>query len=85
MALPTAVSSVAPLGGAYRVNSEVGQAAYDDPGGKIGVLISAVNLLTAQVSYIQTLITSAANSAVTFSGLSTTAFSNTYVSITNFS
>ena len=84
MALPGAVSSVVALGGAYRVNDALGMAAYDDPGGKIGVLISAVTMLTAQVSYIQTLISAAYGSGITFSGISTTAFSATYGTISNF-
>ena len=82
--MPTAVSSVTTLPGASRVNTVLGMAAYDDPGGKIALLVSAVNMLTAQVSYIQTLVSASFQSGVTFSGMSTTTFSGTYVSVTNF-
>ena len=82
--MPTAVSSVASLAGAFRVNNELGMAAYDDPGGKIALLVSAVTMLTAQVSYIQTLISASYQSGITFSGISTTTFSATYGTISNF-
>ncbi len=85
MALPTAFSSVTSLAGGIRVNSVMGLAGYEDLGGKVALALSAINLLTVQVSYIQSLLTSANLSAVGFSALSTTAFSNTYVQVSNFS
>jgi hypothetical protein len=84
MPLPMAFSSVTSLVGALRVNYSFPAAAQEDLGGKCAQLVSYVNQLTVQVSYIQSLLTSANLSAVGFSALSATAFSNTPTTITNF-
>ena len=81
--MPQAFSSVTSLMGGLRVNYQLGLAAYDDPAGKIALCVSGLNQLFAQVSYIQNLLTCANLSAIGFSTLSTTAFSNTPVVIGN--
>src|SRR5205814_6946256 len=52
-----AFSSITALPGALRVNYALGLAAYEDPGGKLAILVSNFNQLSLQVSYIQQLIT----------------------------
>lgn len=85
MALPQAISSIATRIGALRVNWVLpAPASYEDLGGKCQLLISNVNQLAAQVSYLQTLVSAAFASGVTFSGLTTTAFSGSPVSMANF-
>ena len=86
MALPRAISSIATLVGALRVNYALpAPASQEDAGGKIQLLVSNFNQLAAQISYIQTLISSTFASGITFSGLSTTTFSGTPVTLSNFS
>ena len=79
-----AFSSVTNLLGALRVNYALPAAAQEDVGGKLAAAISAINQLTVQMSYIQTVISASQASGVTFSGLSGTAFSGTPAIITNF-
>jgi len=82
--MPNAYSSVTTLKGGLEVNYGLGVAGTNDPGGKIAVLISAINILNSSVSLIQAALVSANASAVTFSALSGVTFTSTYTSITNF-
>ena len=85
MALPQSISSVGTLVGALRVNYALpAPASFEDPGGKLQLLVSNFNQLAAQISYIQTLISSTFASGITFSGLSTTTFSGTPGGLSNF-
>ena len=79
-----AFSSTTSLAGGLRVNFAMPAAAQEDVGGKLAQCISAIAQLSVQMSYIQVLLTCANLSAIGFSTLSTTAFSNTPVNITNF-
>lgn len=78
-----AFSSVTSLPGGLRVNYSFPAAAQEDLAGKVALCISGLNQLFAQVSYLQTLLTCANLSAIGFSTLSTTAFSNTPVLVVN--
>ena len=79
-----AYSSVTTLRGGLEVNYELGLAAYADIGGKVAILISAMNILNTSLSLIQAALVSANASAVTFSSLSGVTFTSTYTSIANF-
>ena len=83
MANPQAFSSVTSLMGGLRVNNALPAAAQEDLAGKVALCVSGINQLFEQVSYIQTLLTCANLSAIGFSTLSTTAFSNTPVVVGN--
>jgi hypothetical protein len=76
-------SSIGTLVGAFQVNELGYQAARLDLGGKIQLLISAVNLLNTSISTINAALVSAANSGVTFSAFSTVPAS-TAATIVNF-
>ena len=79
--MPVFMSSISTLIGAMRVNRSLpSRAAVEDLGGKVAVLISAVNLLNANVSLIQAGLT--ANGGSSLSG---TAFTSTLGSMANFS
>lgn len=78
-----AFSSVTSLMGGLRVNYMLGQAAYDDPGGKIALLVSQVTALQSNVIIIQSALLSANVSAVSLSSLSTVTFT-VYATISNF-
>jgi hypothetical protein len=82
--MPSIVSSISPLAGARRMNAQLGLAAFDDPGGKLGWLISAVLTLNTNVSLIQVAVMSANASAVGLSSLSGVTFTQTNVAISNF-
>ena len=84
MPLPQAFRSVTSLVGGLRVNYAFPAAAQEDLGGKTAQLISAVNQISVQLTYVQALLTSANLSAVGFSALSATAFSATPTAVTNF-
>lgn len=79
-----AYSSVTTLKGGLEVNYAMALAGTNDPGGKIAILISAINILNSSMSLIQAALTSANASGVTFSALSGVTFTSTYTSITNF-
>jgi len=81
-----AFSSISTLLGAIRVNRTMGaQAGLQDLGGKVAVLISAVNTINANLSLIQVALGSAHASAVTFSSLSgLLPLASTYTTIGNF-
>ena len=83
--MPAALSSITTLAGARRVNTQLGLAAYDDPGGKLAWLVSAVLTLNTTVSLIQVALLSTNASGVTLSGLSGVTFTSTNASISNFS
>lgn len=79
-------SSVSTLLGAISVNrSFPAKAQSQDPGGKIAVLVSAMNGVLANMALIQTAVLSANASAVSFSSLSGVTFTSTYTTLTNFS
>jgi hypothetical protein len=79
-------SSMSSLLGAMHVNRGLAaRGAAQDPGGKIAALISAVNVLTTNVSLIQVAVMSANASAVGLSSLSGITFASTYSTIPNFS
>lgn len=84
MPLPQAVSSVTSLVGALQVNYALGLAGTTDVGGKLAQCVSAINQMALQVSYMQTLLSASWGSGVTFSGISTTAFSGSPATIVNF-
>ena len=77
------ISSMTSLPGALRINYMMGQAAYDDPGGRIAALISQVTLLQSNLIIIQSALISANVSAATFSSLSGVTF-GVYGTISNF-
>lgn len=66
---PGGYSSIATVAGALALNRIAMAAAVNDLGGKLQALLS-------QVGYIQTLISASQASGVTFSGLSSVAFSS---------
>ena len=81
-----AISTTSTLGGALHITrSFPTRAAYQDVGGKIAALISAVNILSTNLSTITVALSAANASGVTFSSLSGVAFTSTYVTISNFS
>lgn len=78
-------SSISTRVGALRVNRALNvHGALEDPGGKIAVLVSAVNILNSNLSTIHAVLMSANASGVSFSSLSGTTFTQTLASITNF-
>ena len=81
-----AFSSVTSLVGGLRVNWSMPAAAQEDLGGKVAVLISAVNQLSVQLSYVQAVLVCANLSAIGFSAISVGAlpFSGSPVALTNF-
>jgi len=84
--MPQAFSSVTTLQEALKVNYAMGLAGTADPGGKIATLISAVNQMSLQLSYVQAVLVCANLSAIGFSAISVgaTPFSGSPASITNF-
>ena len=73
-------SSISTLLGAMHVNRGLAaRGAAQDPGGKIAALISAMNIVNANLSTIQAGLTT--NGGSSFSGATWT---STYVSISNF-
>jgi hypothetical protein len=83
MALAYTFSSTATLAGARNLNRSSRMAAQEDLGGKVQLLISAVNLLQTALSTINTALVSAANSGVSFSAFSTAPVS-TMAALSNF-
>lgn len=85
MALPQVTSSTSTLKGARNINYIHMQTAYEDLGGKVAALISAVNILNVSVSNIYSALISANASGVTFSVFSGVTLSATLGTISNFS
>ena len=85
MALPQVTSSTSTLKGARQFNVTHMVTAYEDVGGKIAALVSAVNILNNNVSAIYSALISANASGVTFSVFSGVTLSATLGSISNFS
>lgn len=78
-------SSVSTLLGAIHVNRGLAaRGAAQDPGGKIAQLVSAMNIVNANLSLIQVALISA-NASAGFSSLSGVTFTSTFTTITNFS
>ena len=74
-------SSISTLLGAMHVNRGLAaRGAAQDPGGKIAALISAMNIVNANLSTIQAGLTANGGSA-----LSGATFTSTYITISNFS
>ena len=85
MALPQVTSSTSTLKGVRDFNVTHMVTAYEDVGGKIAALVSAVNILNVSVSNIYSALISANASGVTFSVFSGVTLSDTLGTISNFS
>lgn len=83
--MPALLSSITSLAGARRLNNMLGLVAYEDPGGKLAIALSAINALVSNLTIIQSALVSANVSAVTFSALSGVTFATYPAAISNFS
>mgnify|MGYP001574340974 CR=1 FL=1 len=74
----------ATLAGAVDINALGLETARENLGGKIELLISAINVLTTNVSLIQAAVISANASGVSFSALSGVTLASTFIALSNF-
>jgi hypothetical protein len=74
----------ATLAGARDINQVDFATAQENLGGKIELLISAINILNTNVSLIQAAVTSANASGVSFSAISGVTFTSTLAALSNF-
>lgn len=83
--MPALLSSITSLAGARRLNNMLGLVAYEDPGGKLALALSAINALVSNMTIIQSALVSANASALTFSAFSGLTFTTYPGLISNFS
>ncbi len=81
--MAVAFSSISTLKGAREVNTVHLAMASWDIGGKFATMISSINILNTTVSLIQTAVSAANASGVTFSSLSGVAFTSTLGTLSN--